>query len=282
MPAVDIRHSDGSYTMQAVQAMERAEPERSDLDMQALEEIFKQKVPKVGEILTGTVTNIEEFGAFVELHKSGWSGLCHISEICDEFVDNVEDYLEPGQNVEVIVIPGKNDRMDRVSLSIKQLEAQRAKEAGVSPNNFFARFPPVNAQDTPTVANGAEEPARPDYEPSMGQSMAFTRGPMVRSSTASSIARMEQRLNAIEAVLIQLGHGEALFQALNETKEGTTSRSLDAPPLEVLLSGVPAPGEIGGSEEDTKGGRNASREKRVINAVLEDIFDDGPDWKPDG
>ena len=55
---------------------------------------------EVGNKLKGKVTGIKKFGAFVELPE-GKSGLVHISEVADNYVENVEDHLSVGDEVEV-------------------------------------------------------------------------------------------------------------------------------------------------------------------------------------
>jgi len=57
----------------------------------------------VGDLLSGYVTKITNFGAFVKLEED-LEGLLHISELSDGKVTNVEDILKPGQKVEVRVI----------------------------------------------------------------------------------------------------------------------------------------------------------------------------------
>ena len=54
--------------------------------------------PQVGSIVEGKVTSITKFGAFVAL-DSGKSGLVHISEIANSFVNDVHDFLQEGQTV---------------------------------------------------------------------------------------------------------------------------------------------------------------------------------------
>lgn len=54
---------------------------------------------QVGSILEGKVTSITKFGAFVAL-DNGKSGLVHISEIANTFVNDVHDYLQEGQAVQ--------------------------------------------------------------------------------------------------------------------------------------------------------------------------------------
>ena len=57
----------------------------------------------VGTIITGKVTTITKFGAFVAL-PGGKSGLVHISEVSGSFVTDVHDFLTEGQEVPVKVL----------------------------------------------------------------------------------------------------------------------------------------------------------------------------------
>lgn len=57
---------------------------------------------QVGETCMGKVTGLTRFGAFVQL-ESGESGLVHISEIAHTYVEKVEDVLEKGQEVKVVI-----------------------------------------------------------------------------------------------------------------------------------------------------------------------------------
>lgn len=71
---------------------------------------------QVGKIYTGTVTSIKDFGAFVEI-LPGRDGLCHISELSDEYVSSVADICSVGDVMKVKVIAV--DEQDRVKLSRK-------------------------------------------------------------------------------------------------------------------------------------------------------------------
>lgn len=57
----------------------------------------------VGAIVSGKVTAITKFGAFVAL-ECGKSGLVHISEVANSFVSDVHDFLQAGQEVQVKVL----------------------------------------------------------------------------------------------------------------------------------------------------------------------------------
>ena len=73
---------------------------------------------KEGQIFTGKVVNIKDFGAFVEF-APGKEGMVHISKIAKERINRVEDVLTLGDEVKVICL-GK-DKMGRISFSIKDV-----------------------------------------------------------------------------------------------------------------------------------------------------------------
>ena len=72
-----------------------------------------------GQIFTGKVVSIKEFGAFVEF-APGKEGMVHISKISKERIEHVEDVLTLGDVVKVICL-GK-DKMGRISFSIKDVK----------------------------------------------------------------------------------------------------------------------------------------------------------------
>lgn len=78
---------------------------------------------EVGKIYNGRVTSIKDFGAFIEI-LPGKDGLCHISELSDEYVSSVTDVCKVGDRVLVKVIA--IDEQDRVKLSRKRAMKERA------------------------------------------------------------------------------------------------------------------------------------------------------------
>ncbi|MEM7607775.1 MAG: S1 RNA-binding domain-containing protein, partial [Myxococcota bacterium] len=74
--------------------------------------------PEVGAKYTGTVRRVERYGAFLEI-APGKDGLLHITDMSYEFVDKVEDLMNLGDEVEVVV--SNIDREGRVKLSRKPL-----------------------------------------------------------------------------------------------------------------------------------------------------------------
>ena len=73
---------------------------------------------KEGQIFTGKVVSIKDFGAFVEF-APGKEGMVHISKIAKERINRVEDVLTLGDEVKVICLG--NDKMGRISFSIKDV-----------------------------------------------------------------------------------------------------------------------------------------------------------------
>lgn len=104
---------------------------------------------KIGDVVTGKVTKITTFGAFIELtHKI--DGLVHISQISKDRVEKVKDKLSLGQEIEARVI--KIDRDERrIGLSIKALEE------GFSEEDLKAAGEEVSAALKPGEALGAME-----------------------------------------------------------------------------------------------------------------------------
>jgi len=100
---------------------------------------------EVGEIYTGKVARIVDFGAFVTI-LPGKDGLVHISQIADERVENVSDYLSEGQEVQVKVLDV--DQRGRIKLSMREVAADDAAETQADP---------VDDDDAPEEESLAQE-----------------------------------------------------------------------------------------------------------------------------
>ncbi|MBQ2380516.1 MAG: 30S ribosomal protein S1 [Akkermansia sp.] len=88
------------------------EAERSEQRQRFLETV------KVGDRVTGTVKNITDFGAFVDL--SGMDGLLHITDMSWGRVNHPSELLHIGQELDVLILEVDRDK-ERVSLGLKQL-----------------------------------------------------------------------------------------------------------------------------------------------------------------
>ena len=101
----------------------------------------------VGNILTGKVTGITKFGAFVSL-APGKSGLVHISEIANTFVNDVSEFLSVGQDVTVKIIG--IDQNGRINLSIKAALPSQERPAAPRSTESRERVPQQAPKKTVT------------------------------------------------------------------------------------------------------------------------------------
>ena len=74
---------------------------------------------QVGGILDGKVTGVKKFGAFVQL-PDGTTGMVHISEVSNEYIQELSDVLTEGQEVKVKVLSVSPE--GKVALSIKKTQ----------------------------------------------------------------------------------------------------------------------------------------------------------------
>ena len=84
----------------------------------------------IGSIVKGEVVSIKPFGAFIKL-ENGEQGLVHISEITNDYVKDIKDYIQEGQSVKVKVLAKKDQ--NKLTLSIKQVESNNETEVVKKP-----------------------------------------------------------------------------------------------------------------------------------------------------
>lgn len=119
---------------------------------------------EVGSIVSGRVTGITKFGAFVAL-EGGRSGLVHISEISGSYVNDIHDFLADGQEVQVKILSVSPE--GKINLSIKQAQsapASRPRPARPAPGPARPAAPFM-----PTVA-----PAEPTFEDKLKHFMSVS------------------------------------------------------------------------------------------------------------
>ena len=97
----------------------------------------------VGQVLEGTVTGITKFGAFVSL-EGGKSGLVHISEVANTFVNDVHEHVQLGQKVKVRVMSLGD--AGKINLSINQAN-RGAYRPAQSPRQVQQAEAPTGNQD---------------------------------------------------------------------------------------------------------------------------------------
>ena len=84
-----------------------------------------------GQVVTGTVTKITNFGVFVGL-ENGLEGLLHISELADHKVENPEDIVKVGEKIEVKILRVDTDER-KIGLSRKRVEWAEEAQAQEPP-----------------------------------------------------------------------------------------------------------------------------------------------------
>ena len=114
---IDIAE-DGTITIASVTG------EGADAARKRIEQITAEV--EIGRVYEGTVVKILEFGAIVNI-MPGRDGLLHVSQIANERVNKVDDYVKEGQQVRVKVL--EQDDKGKIRLSMKALPAEAAAAA---------------------------------------------------------------------------------------------------------------------------------------------------------
>ena len=119
---------------------------------------------EVGAVYTGKVARIVDFGAFITI-LPGKDGLLHISQIANERVENVSDYLTEGQEVTVKCLDV--DQRGRIKLSIKELledEAADSAESEGATDEAPAAEADVETETAEAATEAADETAEETSE----------------------------------------------------------------------------------------------------------------------
>ena len=124
---------------------------------------------EVGTVLEGKVTSITKFGAFVAL-EGGKSGLVHISEIANSYVNDVHDFLQEGQDVKVKLLAIKDGKLD---LSIKKAQVQERPAPRQQPYR-----PPVSRPASASSVQQAPVSKEQSVEEKLKQCLTSSEGKM--------------------------------------------------------------------------------------------------------
>jgi polyribonucleotide nucleotidyltransferase len=103
---------------------------RGQIAMDAINAITEDIV--VGKVYMGKVTELRDFGAFVEI-APGKSGLLHVSQVSDSYVKDIHSVLKVGEQILVKTLPLKDD--GKISLTRKGLIAGNADKASHESDN---------------------------------------------------------------------------------------------------------------------------------------------------
>ena len=143
---------------------------------------------QVGSILEGKVTSITKFGAFVAL-EGGKSGLVHISEIANTFVNDVHDFIQEGQTVKVLILSAENGK---INLSIKKAQPPQER-------TFTPRGPRPAGSTAPRPAQQSRPSAVPRQNP-----YALQQATVAPSADQSFEDKLKQFLSSSEGKMADL------------------------------------------------------------------------------
>jgi len=141
---------------------------------------------EAGQTRSGVVSNITEFGAFVDL--GGVEGLVHISDLSWGTVEKVTDVLSPGQEVEVKVLKIDRDR-GRISLGLKQAQPD---PWAVVPERY-----PVGSAIKARVVRTADFGAFAELEPGVEGLIPISEMGWARVRNASSVVSIGDVVDTI-------------------------------------------------------------------------------------
>ena len=107
------------------------------------EDPWERKIPEkyvAGAIVRGKVTKVTNFGVFIEL-EAGLEGLLHVSELADHKIDNPEEIVKPGQELDVKVLRVDTDER-KIGLSLKRVQWAAEEQEAPAPEEPARAVPP--------------------------------------------------------------------------------------------------------------------------------------------
>lgn len=219
-------------------------------------ETVKKLVP--GEIVTGTVTKIVPFGAFVSV-ADGVEGLIHISELADSRVEFPGDVVDVGQEVAVKVVDIELER-HRLSLSLKQAAAANAsvqnEEESTEDHAEMATAPTEEteaAADTEVAEESATEKVLRDVE---------------------SVDREAEPIDAAELtspdMMAPTPTAEAVAEPEAATEEAEVASEEEAAEAPTEKAGVATDSEVVAEESEQKAPAPVA-EPGTLEAILEEM-----------
>jgi uncharacterized protein len=158
---------------------------------------FRDDVKEVGDLkdgmeLEGAVTNVTNFGAFVDLgvHQDG---LVHISELSHKYIQDAREAVKVGDIVKVKVI-GIDPKMKRISLSIKALLPKPQRPVRPQPPK------PKPQEKKPAVPAAARPPQKPSRPPRpIVERTTPVHKAVVKPSAPAPVQTMEEKIRALQA-----------------------------------------------------------------------------------
>jgi len=214
--------------------------ERVSLSLKATQEDpWKEfeRTSQAGSVITGTVTKLVPFGAFVRVAQ-GIEGLVHISEISHEHVDSPESVLQVGQEVQVKVIDVDVQRR-RVSLSMRQVTSAPPK-----PREIEVEKEEPAREPAPEMSTAIEVPQAILDAVAEAEADVATDGTAAEAISAAAADVAAQDLEAADAALeegdvetaaVATAEADAATEVALEAEEAAEEASDEEVSLEAIL-----------------------------------------------
>ncbi len=170
-----------------------------------------------GDVVEGTISNIVDFGAFVDLE--GMDGLIHISELSWSHVNHPSEVLEIGQTVNVKVLDIDRERQ-RISLGLKQTQSDPWQQV----LDHYGEGDVVEGRVTKVVTFGAFVGQRADPRDRRRPPSALALAQAGRGRNRAGAPRRRRRVGALDARPAPLGGGLPLERGYRRGSRGRRGR----------------------------------------------------------
>ncbi|KAG0628431.1 hypothetical protein M758_1G025900 [Ceratodon purpureus] len=213
---------------------------------------------KEGEVVFGTIKRIEKFGMFVTVEQSSVVGMCHVSEIADHYVKDIDKHYKVGDRVRARVV--KIDTAnERISLGLKESYFPETEKL-VEPVSEEDGMEITNEQETNvTFVDDAEESQEDDEDDEDDENEDEEK--LVELQGAQSDDE-ESEDESEEENGIDLDDLDEDDEEENDSEDDipeTGAATLVAPPLEVELEEESRPGNDSEEEEEDEESEDAKK-----------------------
>jgi small subunit ribosomal protein S1 len=250
------------------------ERERVSLSLKATQEDpWKEfeRTSKAGSIITGQVTKLVPFGAFIRV-APGIEGLVHISELSHEHVDTPESVLSVGDEVQVKVIDVEVNRR-RVSLSMRQVTSAPPREPEIKVEPEARREPQpemtatIQIPDDIVAAVAQADAARGSDDPAPAAPSAPAAAPAepAEEPVATDAEKLESAEEAVAEAIVENEAELVLEAAVIEAAVDDAIVAEEAGDTAAVEGDVEVAGEVADAAEET------AEEEVSLEAILEDL-----------
>ncbi len=214
-----------------------------------------------GTVVRGKVSRFTSFGIFVELGE-GLEGLCHISELSDERVENAESVASLGQEMDFKILRIENEEQ-KIGLSHRAVGKNDEPVVDTRVYSSEAKSGMASLGELANLLGGAGEPAKPELTKEERDAEKRARKEKAKQEYEASLARAEEEASAATAA------PEPEEAGIEPQAEDDTPAVVDLSPSESTLAASAEPGAIEPSSEDGSSAIDLSPSEETLNASAE-------------